>query len=113
METLDKPNDSSAFIAVILAFIGIADLTAASLNEETALDYWLSNVPARLTFLFGISGYVYLFKDDGIFGSKSMIQKAGAGENLRNSLVFAWAFMETATWFWVSFVEYLRLGELY
>ena len=58
-------------------------------------------MPVRLTFLFSLTGYIYLFKDDGMFGSKS-IRKAGAGENLRNSLVFAWAFMETAAWFWVS-----------
>ena len=72
--------------------------------EDLALQYWLSNVPVRLTFLFGLTGYVYMFKEDGIFGSKS-ISKAGAGENLRNSLVFAWAFMETAAWFWVRSTE--------
>jgi hypothetical protein len=100
--SLDKPNDASAFIAVILAFLGIADITGASLTEEVALEYWLSNVPVRLLFLFGLTGYVYLFKDDGIFGSTSILRKTGPGDLIRNSLVFTWAFMETATWFWVS-----------
>jgi hypothetical protein len=100
--SLDKPNDASAFIAVILAFLGIADLTGASLTEEVALEYWLSNVPVRLLFLFGLTGYVYLFKDDGIFGSNSILRKTGPGDLIRNSLVFTWAFMETAAWFWVS-----------
>lgn len=100
--SLDKPNDASAFIAVILAFLGIADITGASLTEEVALEYWLSNVPVRLLFLFGLTGYVYLFKDDGIFGSNSILRKTGPGDLIRNSLVFTWAFMETATWFWVS-----------
>jgi hypothetical protein len=99
--SLDKPNEASAFIAVLLAFIGFADLTAASLNEDTALEYWLSNVPVRLLFLFGLSGYIYLFKEDGVFGSRSVHQDS-AGERVRNSLIFAWAFVETVTWFWVG-----------
>lgn len=86
---------------MLLAFLGIADLTGASLNEQIAVDYWLSNVPVRLTFFSGLSGYIYLFKDDGVFGSKSLLRRASAGDNVRNSLVFAWAFVETATWFWV------------
>ena len=65
------------------------------------MEYWLSNVPVRLVFLFGLGGYVYLFKEDGIFGSRS-IHRVSAGDSLQNSLVFAWAFMETAAWFWVS-----------
>lgn len=101
MTSLDKPNDASAFIAVLLVFVGLADLTAASLNEEIALEYWLSNVPMRLLFLFGLGGYVYLFKEDGLLGTRS-IRQDGAGELLKNSLVFSWAFMETVTWFWVS-----------
>ena len=100
--SLDKPNEASAFIAVILAFLGLADLTAASLSEQTSLEYWLSNVPVRLTFLFILSGYIYTFKDDGIFGSKSLLRQASPGDLLRNSLVFTWAFMETAAWFWVG-----------
>ena len=99
--SLDKPNEASAFIAVLLAFIGLADLTAASLDEETALQYWSSNVPMRLIFLFGLTGYVYLTKDDGVFGSK-LFSQAGAGEPLRNSMVFSWGFVETAVWFWVG-----------
>ncbi len=98
--TVDKPNEASAFIAVLLIFIGIADLTAASLDEEISLHYWLSNVPVRLLFLFGLTGYVYLFKDDGLFGSGPSY-KVGPGGLLRNSL-FSWAFMETMVWFWVS-----------
>ena len=100
MTSLDKPSEASAFIAVLLVFLGIADLTAASLQEEVALEYWLSNVPVRLLFLFGLSGYVYLFKEDGLLGSPS-IRQEGVGVNLKNSLVFAWAFMETVSWFWV------------
>ncbi|GAB7359360.1 hypothetical protein MBLNU230_g6011t1 [Neophaeotheca triangularis] len=100
--SLDKPNEASAFIAVVLAFLAIADFTAASLDELAALEYWLSNVPVRLAFLFVLTGYSYLFKEDGVFGSGSGIyRKAGVGENLQNSLVFAFGFFETVLWFWI------------
>lgn len=99
--SMDKPSEATAFIAVILAFLGVADLTAANMNENTALEYWLSNVPVRLTFLFGLTGYVYLFKEDGVFGSGSAAT-IGIGEPLQNSLVFSFGFFEIAMWFWVG-----------
>lgn len=86
---------------MVLAFLGVADLTAASLTELVALEYWLSNVPVRLTFLFGLTGYVYLFKEGGMFGPSSPVT-AGLGEPLQNSMVFAFGFFEIAMWFWVS-----------
>jgi hypothetical protein len=98
---MDKPSEASAFIAVILALLGISDLTAANLNEETAIQYWLANVPVRLIFLFVITGYIYLFKEGGLFGTASAT-RASIGEPLQNSLVFTWAFFELAAWFWVS-----------
>ncbi|EMF10048.1 uncharacterized protein SEPMUDRAFT_165746 [Sphaerulina musiva SO2202] len=98
--SMDKPSEATAFIAVILAFLGVADLTAANMNENTALEYWLSNVPVRLTFLFGLTGYVYLFKEDGVFGSGSAAA-IGIGEPLQNSLVFSFGFFEIAMWFWI------------
>ncbi|KAI5358607.1 putative increased loss of mitochondrial DNA protein [Septoria linicola] len=98
--SLDKPSEATAFIAILLALLGISDLTAANMNENTSLEYWLSNVPVRLTFLFGLTGYVYLFKEDGIFGSGSAAVP-GIGEPLQNSLVFAFGFFEIAMWFWI------------
>lgn len=63
--------------------------------------FFTSCVPARLLFLFGLTGYIYLFKDDGLLGKVS-VRQAGVGENLRNSMTFAWGFVEIAAWFWVS-----------
>ncbi|KAF2725575.1 hypothetical protein K431DRAFT_317556 [Polychaeton citri CBS 116435] len=100
VSSMEKPNESSAFIAVILAFIAFADLAAASLNELAAFEYWLANVPVRLFFLFVVTGYSYLFKEGGMLatGAKG---KPGIGEPLQNSLVFSWGFFELAMWFWV------------
>lgn len=73
------------------------------MEEAFALHYWLSNVPVRLTFFFGLSGYVYLFKEGGVFGSAAgSWRNASVGEPLQNSLVFAFGFFEIAIWFWVS-----------
>jgi hypothetical protein len=80
--------------------IAVADLTAASMNEVASLEYWLTNVPMRLTFFFGLTGYVYLFKEDGAFGSGNA-GRATIGEPLQNSMVFAFGFFEIGFWFWV------------
>ncbi|KAI9701381.1 MAG: hypothetical protein M1820_006472 [Bogoriella megaspora] len=94
--SLDKPSDATAFIAILLAFLGVADFTAASAHEEIAFNYWSSQLPVRLFFLFILTGYSYLFKPSGaMFASKA------PGDTLKNSLVFTWGFMEVAIWFWV------------
>lgn len=77
------------------------------MEESIAIEYWLSNVPVRLMFLFGLTGYVFLFKEDGIFGSSSSsITKASLGEPLQNSLVFTFGFFEIAAWFWVCIARF-------
>ncbi|KAK5137680.1 hypothetical protein LTR08_007975 [Meristemomyces frigidus] len=98
--SMDKPSEASAFIAVVLAFLGVSDLTAASMDEEISIPYWLAVVPVRLTFFFILSAYVYLFKEGGLFGAVSG-RRAGIGEPLQNSMVFTIAFFEIAGWFWV------------
>jgi hypothetical protein len=94
---MDSPSEASAFIAVLLVFLGLSDLTAASLPALPALEYWLGNVPVRLTVLFGLTAYSYLCKEGGMLGAAT-----GVGANLCNSWVFSWAFMELMVWYWVS-----------
>lgn len=65
------------------------------------MDYWISNVQVRLAFLFGLTGYVYLFKEGGVFGAQSL-HETSIGDSLQNSLVFTFGFMEIAVWFWVG-----------
>ena len=101
----DRPSDATAFIAVILAFLGLSDFTAASMREEIAFSYWSSQLPVRLFFLFLMTGYTYLFKRGAETFGEAIKYTSSSGDNLKNSLVFTWGFMEVATWFWVRISE--------
>src|SRR5580692_9362536 len=46
--SFDKPTSLSAFAACILAFLGLSDLTAASMMDQAAHHYWGSQAPVRL-----------------------------------------------------------------
>jgi hypothetical protein len=83
-----------------------ATLPAATISgdgETATREYWLANVPVRLTFLFALTGYAYLFKEGGMLGSpEGLVDSVGGpAENLQNSLVFSFGFLEIAVWFWV------------
>ncbi|KAF2441302.1 hypothetical protein P171DRAFT_94087 [Karstenula rhodostoma CBS 690.94] len=92
-----KPSAATGFIAVLLAFLGISDLTALSMSEEAVEAHWGTQTPVRLAFLFGLTGYAYAFKQGGVLGSTAR----GAGDHLKNSVVFAFGFVELTVWFWV------------
>ena len=72
------------------------------MRDEYAYSYWSSQLPVRLFFLFIVTGYTYLFKRGPETFAETIGHKSGAGDTLKNSLVFTWGFMEVATWFWVS-----------
>jgi hypothetical protein len=96
-----KPTAASGFIAVILAFLGLSDLTSASMADEIREKYWLTQTPVRLLFLFIITGYTYAFKEGGMFAPRTQSYQFEAGEGLNNSLVFTFGFLELSLWFWV------------
>ncbi|KAF2255258.1 hypothetical protein BU26DRAFT_153164 [Trematosphaeria pertusa] len=96
-----KPSATTAFIAVLLAFLGLSDLTSLSLSDELAESYWGTQTPVRLAFLFVVTGYTYTFKEGGMLSSKGHAYAPGAGDHLKNSIVFTWGFLELAAWFWV------------
>ena len=84
----------SALLAVVLALFALSDLIAVSSAEEMARFYWLNQAPVRLLFFFILTGYTYTFKYTGGRG-------AYVGEDLKNSFVFTWGFVEMVSWFWV------------
>jgi hypothetical protein len=102
-----KPSATTAFIAILFAFLGLSDLTALSMSEEATESYWGTQTPVRLAFLFGLTGYSYAFKQGGMFGSTG----GGAGDYLKNSVVFSFGFFELSIYFWVSSYRALCLGD--
>jgi len=70
--------------------------------EEYAEIYWGTQTPVRLLFLFIITGYTYMFKEGGILAATGGNYKPRAGDNLKNSVVFTWGFLELSAWFWVQ-----------
>ncbi|KAL1611013.1 hypothetical protein SLS59_000650 [Nothophoma quercina] len=102
------PSAAVAFIAVLFAFIGINDLTAASLPLEVYDEYWGAQTPVRLVFLFALTGYTFLFKEGGMFGgARGLSYSKSPGSYLKNSVVFSWGFIELSMWFWI----YVTLRE--
>ncbi|KAI4132207.1 MAG: hypothetical protein LQ347_002666 [Umbilicaria vellea] len=98
------PSAPTAFLAVLLALLALSDLTAASLPEEIGSYYWSSQAPVRLFFFFVVTAYTYVFKAGGIasaWASKSGAHTAGVGDELKNSVVFTWGFVEVICWFWI------------
>ena len=78
--------------------------------EEYAEIYWGTQIPVRLLFLFIITGYTYMFKEGGILAATGGNYKLTAGDNLKNSVVFTWGFLELSAWFWV---QALRINFFY
>jgi hypothetical protein len=99
-----KASAPTAFIGVLFAFLGLSDLTALSNTDEVAERYWGTQTPVRLAFLFGLTGYSYMFKEGGIFASKGRQYTFNQGDDLKNSIVFTWGFLEMAVWFWVCWL---------
>lgn len=42
-----------------------------------------------------------MFKEGGILTATGGNYKLSAGDNLKNSVVFTWSFLELSAWFWV------------
>ena len=92
----------TAFLAILFAFIGLSDLTALSLSDEVFDQFWGTQTPVRLAFLFAVTGYSYASKEGGMFAPRTPDYAMGAGASVSNSIVFTWGFFELVTWFFVS-----------
>ncbi|KAL8730428.1 MAG: hypothetical protein Q9166_004066 [cf. Caloplaca sp. 2 TL-2023] len=92
-------SPSTALSALILALLGISDLTACSLPEEVSSYYWGSQAPIRCTFFFALTGYAYAFKPKGPIRGAS--QQSSPWDSLNTSVVFTWSFLEMISWFWI------------
>jgi len=98
----NRPSAATAFLAILFAFIGLSDLTALSLSDEVFDQFWGTQTPVRLAFLFAVTGYSYASKEGGMFAPRTPDYAMGAGASVSNSIVFTWGFFELVTWFFVS-----------
>lgn len=96
--SLTTPSPASTLAALFLALLALSDVTSSGLPEEVGSHYWSNQAPVRLAFFFGVTGYSYAGKPEGLLGGKAGVQ----GEVLCNSVVFTWGFLEMLWWFWVS-----------
>ncbi|KAJ9668774.1 hypothetical protein H2201_001019 [Coniosporium apollinis] len=99
--SLSIKSPLTAFLAVLFAFLGLSDFTAASMPSELSIPFFTSQAPVRLLFLFMVTSYTYLFKRGGMFAGQGLAYKPGVGEELKNGVVFTWGFLELTAWFWV------------
>ncbi|KAJ9133315.1 Protein ILM1 [Pleurostoma richardsiae] len=116
----ESQSPALAFLAVILAILGITDLVTLSLPEEIALVHlWGTQAPLRFLISFGLVSYTLAFSPSSPLYSTSSSSRgrlahpsaqsrsAGyvpsnwGGDGLKNRVFFAFAFIELMSWFWV------------
>ena len=57
--------------------------------------------PIRLTVFFIITFYSFAFSRTSPLAGGSTYIQSSWGEELKNRVLFTWAFVEMITWFWV------------
>lgn len=99
-----KPTEATALIALILVFLALSDLLAASLPTRSALEYWTTVTPARLLVLFLLTAYIYMTSSESSLADSAFRTLKGGqwpGDTIKNDLCFAVGFIESMTWFWI------------
>ncbi|KAH7027549.1 increased loss of mitochondrial DNA protein 1 [Microdochium trichocladiopsis] len=108
------PSPPTAFLSIVLLFIGLSDLLTLSMPEEVWLmHHWAPQAPLRAFIFFVATVYTYFTNPaapsrEGVRMSHlkapyvgAHYGTAGGGEALRNRLFFTFAFVEFLAWFWV------------
>jgi len=116
--SFEAPSPALAFLAVVLATMGLTDLATLSLPDEICLvHHWGTQAPLRLsiamllvfyTFAFGPSSPLHSAAARGRLGHPSAhVHNPGyaaatwGGDGLKNRLFFTFVFVEMVSWFWV------------
>lgn len=91
----------------MLALLAVSDLSAISMRDEVSAFFWQAQAPIRLSFFFGLTAYSYSCRPGGMWAGReeslSLPNLAkGTQGGLGSGVVFAWAFLETCWWFWVT-----------
>ncbi|KAL8366721.1 hypothetical protein RB595_010533 [Gaeumannomyces hyphopodioides] len=118
--SFDAQSPALAFLAVVLAFIGFADLASLSMPEEVAMvHHWGIQAPLRLTLSMILLLYTLLFSASSPLYADSRAGPRGGvftrprgphpgyapsswgGDGLKNRVFFTFIFLELLSWFWV------------
>lgn len=118
--SFESQSPALAFLAVILAIIGISDLVTFSLPNEMPEHHWGLQAPLRLSFSFLLTVYTFFFGPSsplysttssarGRFTHPSAhahpppgyVPSGWGGDALKNRVFFTFMFVETFSWFWI------------
>ncbi|KAK4192378.1 increased loss of mitochondrial DNA protein 1 [Podospora australis] len=131
--SFETQSPALAFLAVILAFVGISDLVSLSYPDEICLVYhWGTQAPLRVTLSFFLTLYSFFFSpssplfyhDESSSSSTTLrfthhpnvyaaaqnpnyVPSNWGGDALKNRVFFTFMFVETFSWFWI----WATLGE--
>ncbi|TGJ83029.1 hypothetical protein E0Z10_g5742 [Xylaria hypoxylon] len=104
------PSPTSSFLAVILFFVGVSDLTTLSMPEEIWLvHYWGAQAPIRIVVFGCLTLFTYLTAPSTSSSMSARLSPhhypaaygtASGSEGLRNRVFFAFTFLEFISWFW-------------
>ena len=96
----------SALLAAVLAYSGIADLAASSMDRRVSAQFWSVQAPFRTAFFLALCIWSYASRPGGLSMDRteafrlSMVK--GVGEGPGNGVILTWALIEMMVWFWVS-----------
>ena len=105
----DVPSPALAFLAVVLAFMGITDIATLSLPEEAGMvHYWGTQAPVRVLLSMASVFYTFFFSESRWHGKQrpysshhTYAQTGFAGDLLKNRVFFTFMFLEMVSWFWL------------
>ena len=98
-DSFSDTNPAAAFAGLCLGVWGLSDLIATNLPEFAYDEFWSAQASLRLLLWFFVGGWAYVSK----FTRRTGVSVEDTfGGQLRNGLVFSFAFMEMVITFWVS-----------
>ncbi|KAK0625434.1 increased loss of mitochondrial DNA protein 1 [Bombardia bombarda] len=122
VRSFETQSPSLAFLAAVLAIMGVSDLVTLSLPDEISLlHHWSLQAPIRLLMSFILVLYSFFFSASSpIFANTSSSSSSTfthpsvhappplgyapsgwGGDALKNRVFFTFMFVETFSWFWV------------
>ena len=101
VRTFDVPSAPLAMLAALLFTLGLSDLVAISQTPSVSLTHFAAQAPVRLMTFFSIALWSFSHSPKWFTYKAGAVKHHAWGEGLNNRVVFAFAFVEMVSWFWV------------